>query len=264
MFDAGPAAPMAEPIAAPRRVRRRRRWPWVLLVVAALLAVVLIVADRVAVGMADTAVEKRLAEQAPFDAGNNKPHVSINGVPFLTQAVSGKYDDIEVAGDALRIEQVSGIVLDAHMHGVHVPLSKAVSGHVASLPIDRVDASVGIPFAEAARLTGIRGLTLSAGQQGALHVSVPVTVPGSTAAVTASADAAVSISGNRLSYAVRQITVDGIAVPPEVTSAVAAQMNGAFTVPPLPYHLRITGVTAMASGVRVTAAVQHIVVDANS
>jgi hypothetical protein len=262
MVDAGPALPMAGPM-TPRRLARRRRWPWVLVIVVVLLLVALAIADRVAVSLADSAVEKRLSQQAPFDSGS-KPHVSIHGLPFLTQALSGKYDDIEVSGDALRLDQVSGIDFDAHMHGVHVPLSEALSRNVTSLPIDRVDASVRIPYTEAARLTGIRGLTLSAGTRGALHVSVPVTVPGSTATVAASADAVVHVSGNRVSYTVGQISVAGIALPPEATSAVASQMNSTFTLPALPYRLQVTGVTATSSGVRVTAHAEHIVVDTRS
>src|SRR6266568_3939602 len=248
MVDAGPAA-MAGPMTRPRRTRRRR-WPWVLAVVFVLLLVALVIADRVAASAADAAVEKRLAEQAPFDA-SNKPDVSIRGFPFLTQALGGKYDDIEVSGDA-------------HMHGVHVPFSKALSRDVKSLPIDRVDASVGIPYAEAARLTGIKGLTLSQGAKGALHVSVPVTVPGSSASVTGTADATVRVSGNRLSYKVGQITAAGVQLPAAVTSAVESQMDGAFTLPSLPYRLEVTGVTATSSGVQVTAHAAHIVVDTRS
>jgi hypothetical protein len=261
MVDAGPAVPMAGPMTRPRRARRRR-WPWALAIVFVLLLVALVIADRVAASAADAAVEKRLAEQAPFDA-SNKPDVSIHGIPFLTQALGGKYDDIEVSGDALRLEQVSGIDFDAHMHGVHVPFSKALSRDVKSLPIDRVDASVGIPYREAARLTGIDGLTLSPGAKGALHVTVPVSVPG-VGTVTGSADATVRVSGNRLSYKVGQITVAGIALPPAVASAVASQMDGAFTLPSLPYRLEVTGVTASASGVQVTAHAAHIVVDTTS
>ncbi len=253
---------MAGPMTRPRRARRRR-WPWVLAVVFVLLLVALVIADRVAVSAADAAVEKRLAEQAPFDA-SNKPDVSIRGFPFLTQALSGKYDDIEVSGDSLRLEQVSGVDFDAHMHGVHVPLSKALSREVKSLPIDRVDASVGIPYAEAARLTGIKGLTLSAGRSGVLHVSVPVSTGGPLGTVDASADATVRVSGNRVSYKVGRISVAGAQLPAALASAVASQMDGAFTLPSLPYRLEVTGVTATSSGVQVTAHAAHIVVDATT
>ncbi len=231
-------------------------------IVVALLLAALAVADRVAVAMAQSAVEKRLAEESPFDSGA-KPHVSIHGIPFLTQATSGRYDDIEVSGEPLTIDRVSDIDLDAHMHGVHVPLSDAMNGDVSELPIDHVDASVVIPYGEVVRLTGIHGLSLSGGK-GVLHVSVPVTVPGTVATVTASADADVHVAGNRLSYAVKQISVAGVAVPSAVMSVVASQMNGAFTLPKLPYRLAVTGVTPTSSGLRATASADHIVVDTSS
>ena len=262
MVDAGPAARMAGPMTRPRRTRRRR-WPWVLAVVFAFLLVALVIADRVAATAAHAAVEKPLSAQAPFDSGN-KPDVSIRGIPFLTQALGGKYDDIEVSGNQLRLDRVSGVDFDAHMHGVHVPFSKALSRNVTSLPIDRVDASVGIPYREAARLTGIQGLTLSPGAGGALHVSVAVSVPGTSGTVAASANATVRVSGNRLSYKVGQISVAGVQLPAAVTSAVESQMDGAFTLPSLPYRLEVTGVTASSSGVQVSAHADHIVVDTRS
>ena len=261
MVTPGPTAVPVGMTPAPRRVRRRR-WPWVVGIVVAVLLVALFVVDRVAASMAQAAVEKRLADQQPFEAGN-KPHVSIHGIPFLTQAAGGKYDDIEVSGHPLTIDQVGDIDLDAHMHGVHVPFSKAVSRNVTSLPIDHVDASVVIPYAEAARLTGIDGLSLS-GDKGVLHVSAPVNVPGTASAVTATADAVVHLSGRRLTYTVQQIDLAGVPLPPALTSAVAAQMNGAFTLPVLPYRLEVTGVTPTSSGVRATARADHIVVDTNS
>lgn len=261
MVNPGPTAiPVGMP-PPPRRVRPRR-WPWVLAVVLVLLLVVFAILDRIAVSAAQAAVEKRLSEQSPFESGS-KPHVSIHGIPFLTQAAGGKYDDIEVSGHPLTIDQVGNIDLDAHMHGVHVPLGKAISRNVQSLPIDQVDASVVIPYDEVARLTGIHGLSLSSNKN-VLHVSLPVSVPGSAGTVTASADAVVHFSGRRLSYEVQQISVAGVALPPPVASAVASQMNGAFTLPTLPYRLQVTGVTTTSSGVRATARADHIVVDTNS
>jgi hypothetical protein len=256
-------SPTALPVGAPPAMRRtrRRRWPWVLAVIVAFLLVALTVVDRIAVSVAQAAVADRLTQQSPFDAGS-KPHVSIHGLPFLTQAVAGKYDDIEVSGRPLTIDQVGDIDLDTHMHGVHVPLSKAVGRNVTSLPIDHVDASVVIPYAEVARLTGIPGLSLS-GDNGVLHVSLPVNVPGTASSVPASADAVIHLNGRRVSYAVQQISLAGVPVPPAVTSSVAAQMNGAITLPTLPYRLEVTGVTPTASGVQATARADHIVVSTN-
>ena len=242
---------------APRR--RRRRWPWITGIIVVVLFGLVVVADRITVGLAESAVAKRIAAESPFEETGVKPHVSINGFPFLTQAFGGKYDDIEVSGDALTIDQVHGINLNAHMHGVHVPFSNAVDRKVKSLPIDHLDATAVIPYTEAARRTGIKGLQLS-DNRGSLHVVLAVSVA-PLGNVTASADADVHVTGNRVSYTVRQVVVNGQPVPDAVLPQLQEAMNGALTLPTLPYHLRVTGVAPTPSGIQATAKADHIVVD---
>lgn len=254
-----PTAPPAGAQPLPAPVRRRRRWPWAVGIIVVVLLALLVVADRVAAAVAESAVEKRLSEQSPFTPVS-KPHVSIHGFPFLTQALDGRYDDIEVSGRSLTVDRVNDVTLDAHMRGVHVPLGKAMSRNVTSLPIDHVDASVVIPFREIARLTGIPGLTVTS-NNGAFHVSMTVNLPGLSAGATASADAVLHLRANRLSYAVGQISVDGVAAPSALTSVLAEQMNGTVQLPTLPYRLMITGVAPTQDGVRVSARADHIVVE---
>jgi LmeA-like phospholipid-binding len=246
--DLGPAAP-----------GRRRRWPWITAIAVLALVGLLIVADRITASMAESAVAKRIDQQSPFTDSSSKAHVSINGFPFLTQAVGGRYDDIQVSGSALTIDQVSGVNLNAHMHGVHVPLSNAMNRDVRSLPIDHVTATATVPFSEAARLTGIDGLQLS-DNHGTLHVSLGVSVP-TMGDVTASADANVHLDGNRLSYQVGQIELEGAPVPAALASAIEQEMNGTLTLPQLPYHLQVTAVRATPTGIQATARADHIVVE---
>jgi hypothetical protein len=245
------------PPSSPRR--RRRRWPWITAIIVLVLFGLFVVADRIVVSVAESAVADRIADQSPFAGSGVKPHVSINGFPFLTQAMGGKYDDIEVSGDALTIDGVHGITLSAHMHGVHVPLGKAIDRKVNSLPIDHLDAAATVPYTEAARRTGIEGLRLS-DNHGALHV----TLSGSLAPlgdITASADADLRASGNHVSYTVRQITVNGTPASDALTPQLRQMMNGSLTLPTLPYHLQVTGVTPTPSGIQATARADHIVVD---
>jgi hypothetical protein len=238
---------------------RGRRWPWITAIVLVALVGLLVAADRITAALAESAVAKRIDQQPPFVDSNSKAHVSINGFPFLTQALAGSYDDIQVTGSALTIDKVNGVNLNAHMHGVHVPLSNAINRDVKSLPIDHVSATATVPFTEAARLTGIDGLQLS-DNHGALHVSLGVSVP-AMGDVTASADADVHLDGNRLTYQVGQITVNGAPVPDALVSPVQQQMNGALTLPQLPYHLHVTAVRATPTGIQATAQADHIVVD---
>lgn len=228
-----------------------------MIVIVALVGL-LIVADRITAAMAESAVAKRIDSQSPFADTNSKARVSINGFPFLTQAAAGTYRDIRVSGSALTIDQVHGVKLDARMHGVHVPLNNAVNRNVRSLPIDHVTATATVPFNEAARLTGIDGLQLS-DNNGSLHVSLGVSVP-PMGDVTASADADVHVAGNRLSYQVGQVVVNGAPVPDALASTVEQQMNGALRLPQLPYQLQVIGVRATPDGIEATARADHIVV----
>lgn len=243
---------------APQR-RRHRRWPWVTGIIVIILFGLLVIADRVTAAAAESAVAKRIAAQAPFAGSGVKPHVSINGFPFLTQAIAGRYKDIEVSGRALTIDDVAGIDLEAHMHGVHVPLRNAINRKVNSLPIDRVDASATMPYGEAAKRTGINGLQLS-DNKGALHVTLSTSLA-PLGSLNAAADADINVSGNRVSFSVRQITVNGQPVPQALAGQLQQLMNGSLTLPTLPYHLRVTGVTPTPSGIQATASADHIVVE---
>ncbi|HEY7046796.1 MAG TPA: DUF2993 domain-containing protein [Jatrophihabitantaceae bacterium] len=259
MVNFEPSAGGAVSYAPPTARRRRKRWPWITGIVVVVLLGLLVIADRVIAGVAESAVSKRIANESPFVETGAKPHVSINGFPFLTQALSGKYDDIEVSGRALTIDRIQGIDLDAHMHGVHVPLGDAVDRKVNSLPIDHLDATATVPYTEAAKQTGIDGLQMS-DNHGALHVSLAVSLP-RLGNITASGDADLHASGNRVSYSVRQISVNGIPAADALVPQLQQLMNGSLTLPRLPYHLQVTGVQPTSSGIQATARADHIVVD---
>lgn len=239
--------------------RRRRRWPWITAIIVVVLFGLLAIADRVTAAAAESAVAKRIATQSPFAGSGVKPHVSINGFPFLTQAIAGRYNDIEVSGNALTIDDVAGVNLEAHMHGVHVPLSNAINRRVNSLPIDRVDASATVPYSEAAKRTGINGLQLS-DNNGTLHVTLSTSLA-PLGSLTAAADADVHVNGNHVSFSVRQIIVNGQPVPQALAGQLQQLMDGALTLPTLPYHLGVTGVTTTPSGIQATASADHIVVE---
>ena len=88
------------PPAPPRR--RSRRWPWVLLVIVVVLAGLFVVADRIALGYAEDKAATSLQQSQQL---NQKPDVTVDGFPFLTQLAAGEFDDVTISADRLEVTE---------------------------------------------------------------------------------------------------------------------------------------------------------------
>jgi len=127
-----------------------------LLIVLVVLAALLVAADRVGVVVAQNRLASQIQQQLNLD---RKPDVSIRGIPFLTQAISGTYKDIRVQLPDVDAGDVQNVAIDARLQGTHVPLSDAVGGNVGQIPVDRISGTLLIPYDELAKASGISGLT---------------------------------------------------------------------------------------------------------
>jgi len=78
----------------------------------------------------------------------HRPSTSIGGFPFLTQAIGGKYKDVTVEATDLPVDGVSVTSLTVHLHGVHIPLGKVIHDSVVQVPVDRVDGTALVAFAD--------------------------------------------------------------------------------------------------------------------
>jgi hypothetical protein len=114
-----------------------------LLVVLLVLAALLVIADRVGVAVAEDQVADRIAEQAGLPG---PPEVDITGFPFLTQAVSGTYDEVRIQLTSEDLGQPDGTDADIALRGVQVPLSDVISGSVQQVPVDRVDGTATLSY----------------------------------------------------------------------------------------------------------------------
>ena len=103
-----------------------------LLIVLVLVLGLAVLGDRVAHGIAEDRVATELAEKGGLQG---TPDVAIAGFPFLTQAVAGRYDDVEISLTAEQLGQPAGTRADIALHGVEVPLSSVLSGSVAQVPV---------------------------------------------------------------------------------------------------------------------------------
>ncbi len=114
-----------------------------LIIGVAVLVVLLIAADRIALLVADSQIADRVQKSQELSA---HPQVSIKGFPFLTQVLGGRYHEVDVSVRNITQGGLTVDKLSVHAHGVSVPLSKVVSGSVSEVPVDRADAVVTLGY----------------------------------------------------------------------------------------------------------------------
>jgi hypothetical protein len=181
----------------------------------------------------------------------NRPSASIGGIPFLTQAFGGDYHDVHVtARDFKTPDGVPVTTLDAHLRGARLPLSDVLDGSVSKVPVDHVQGTVYVSFADvAAYLTG-EGTSVTLGRASDHTIKVTRKIPlGGNRTGVAVGVATVTVSNQVVKLAVGQI---------DATSIVGGKSGRTFLVRPftlsvplraLPFRIDVTSVTVSGEGV---------------
>ncbi|MFD2090048.1 LmeA family phospholipid-binding protein [Blastococcus deserti] len=215
-----------------------------LLVVVALLLGLVVVLDRVAAGFAEDRVAEQVAEEGGL-AG--VPEVDIEGFPFLTQAVDGRYDEVRIALTAEQLGQPEGTRADVVLRGVEVPLSSVLSGSVQEVPVERIDGTATLSYA---LLSAQLGPDTELERDGdGLRITRTVELLGRQLPLTATGQ--VTLEGNDVVVDVEQASGAGIDVPDFLLERAADLLDLRYAVPPLPFGLQLTGVSPAAGGVDV-------------
>jgi hypothetical protein len=220
-----------------------------LLIVLIVLAGLLVAADRIGVVVADHEIAGRV--QTAYNLPS-KPSVSVHGFPFLTQVVSGHYDEIDVSTGQLTTQGVTVDDLVAKLTGVRAPMSDLLGHGSSSIAAAQVSGTATVPFASVrSRLPA--GVQLS--QDGsALRLSGKVSYLGLSVPVTA--DALLSPSGAGIAVTPTRIQVanGGSAL----SSLISGQFRFVVPVTGLPLHLAIKSVSVVPGGVRVGVAATNV------
>jgi hypothetical protein len=215
-----------------------------LLVVLLLIAGLALLADRVAVGVAEDQVAQQLAGKGGLVG---TPEVDITGFPFLTQAVGGRYEDVRIALDADELGQPEGTRAAVSLRGVHVPLRAALAGSVTEVPVDRIDGTATLAYDLLAAELGSDATVAPEGD--GLRITRTVEVLGSEVPVTAAGT--VTLDGDQLVVDVEEAAGAGVDIPDLLVDRVSDLLDLSYTVPELPFGLQLTGVDPAADGVRV-------------
>jgi hypothetical protein len=213
-----------------------------LLVVLLLLVGLVVVADRVGVGIAEKAVAERIAESGSI---SGTPDVDIRGFPFLTQAVAGRYDDVRISLTAAELGQPDGTRADIALRGVHVPLSGVLSGSVREVPVDRIEGTATLSYALLSAQLG--GDTTLRREGDGLRITKTVELLGQTIPLTAAGT--VALDGNQLVIDVGKAAGAGVDLPSFLVDRASDLLDLRYDVPALPFGLRLTSVRPADDGV---------------
>jgi len=220
--------------------RRRRRWPLITLIV---IVLVLVIGDQAAKAY----TENQMASQIQSSLGlSGKPHVTIQGFPFLTQLAARDFRtvDVNASNETIKASSAgSGLLeiasLTATLHGMHIH-------GLNSATIDQFNASALITFTALGNVGGIpQGITLSADGPNQIQASFDILGFSSTAV------AEVTQTGSN------QINVKIVKAGGIPASVLGNLADFSFSIPKLPAGVTIQSISVTQQGLKITAAGQN-------
>ncbi len=232
---------------------------WIALIVLAVLALAAVVAGLADSSIAAFAERRAAAFLAPQFA--DAPSVRLHAAPFLTQALRGRYRDVEISGRGLRVGQFAGATLEARLANVWLPPRALVARRIREVPCERVVGRLLVPYVEIARASRVPGLILEfAG--GHLVATAAVPVPGISQLARVSGRARLSVEGNAVWLQVTHPSVAGLSVTALVLGQLLPGLNVSFPLPRLPWGLRVDDLEPTGAGLMVHASASAAVLRA--
>jgi hypothetical protein len=238
-YDWDKSKKQATPLRPRRRVRRRTKWLVALLVLLGLL----VAADRIALVVAEDQLASRIQSSQHL---SQKPDVSIDGFPFLTQVVSRDFPHATV--DIHGLTANGGLVisdLHADLHGVHV------SSGFNSATVDTLDATAQMSYTDIAKALASK-LTVGGVQVGTIKLSDAgndqLTAAYSVLGIDVSATIDVRVVGvNTLNFTSVSIKtpVSALFTPPN--------FNEDYDLGALPFGMQLKNLTFTPSAVDISA-----------
>lgn len=223
------------------------------------MAVLLVVVGGGLVAMdfgAAAYAESQIAAQVSTEVDNRgltsqPPSVAVGGFPFLTQVVSGRYDEITIELRDLSNGSVTLPKMTIVASGVDAPLTTVRSGD-GPIVADRVTGESTVPWRTIIDAIDADGLNLSADDAGQIKISGAVGVAGITAEVTGTGS--VSITNGRVRLSVTSLSTANPIANAQIKTLLdryRSLLTHEVTLPRLPYNLKVNEVRATPAGIRV-------------
>ncbi|HEY0811809.1 MAG TPA: DUF2993 domain-containing protein [Pseudonocardia sp.] len=120
-----------------------------LIIVLLVLAAVLVAADFGAAALAESAVSRQMRTQLGLV---DDPSVRVNGFPFLTQAISGRYPSVDVDAKRIPYGSFKELEITAQLHDVTAPLAMLLGSGKKTIEAAGAEGTVVIDAADLQRL----------------------------------------------------------------------------------------------------------------
>jgi hypothetical protein len=210
------------------------------------LVALLLVADRAGALYTSRSLADEMRAAMMLDS---PPEVDITGFPFLTQAVRGRYERVEVRATDVPAGEVVLSRLDATLHGAEVPLSDVLSQSLDDVPVEQVMARALVPYAELSQSYRGQELTVEP-DSGRLLLIGDLQVSDQT--VSAEALASVAVVEGDLVVTPEEVGLREEGDKQELSEAVRDQLEVRLPVT-VPYNLTLTAVEVRPDALRLRA-----------
>jgi len=242
--------------------RPRRRSPLRGLVITVLvLAILLVVADRVALVIADRAVASKIQSTQNL---SRRPGVHIEGFPFLTQVIGNRYRAVRLNASQVTVgdsgRKVTMKTVNARATGINTTrdFSRATA--------DTVSGTATVTYSELSRVVGVPLRYDGTGADGAGRVATTKTLSALGLSVTGSVSAEVNVlGGDRLQFSQVRVTLadTGVSLPQSTTDQFLSVFGNQLSLSGLPFGLRIDRIIATPAGVEVAGSGTHVPLNGN-
>ena len=225
-----------------------------LVIMVAILVGLAALADRGLAVVAGNAVGSAVQRSESL---STKPDVTFRGVPFLTQAFGGRFEEVDVVvrdyeRDGLRFDKV-----EATLHDVKIGLGDALGGEVEAVPVGSGTATVTLSYADLNEY-----LARQPAQARVASSGNELTVSGSVPNIgQVRGRAAPTVTGSTLRVVVSDVKrADGTALPSASVTTVVSRLSFTVNLGELPFGISLLGVAVRSSALEVTGKAEGIVV----
>ncbi len=180
--------------------------------------------------------------------------VAIRGFSFLAQAVPGRYQNISLQASDVAVGPVAGITASIELYDVQFPLSDALQGDTGNLVAGRATLRGVLAMSAVTSAIPQGGARVSAGTDGSIEVSAPLSIAGRSIAVTA--DLLPSFSAGVLRLNATNVRAAGISLPDVDT--ITQNLSVTLPLDKLPFAVDGATVTSSGSDLVLTATAYNV------